>query len=110
MSFTLKWYAGLHGVLDSADEFAQFRTLWKVAILAGYELGCVIDIAMPENHRYQHVAFLERYVEAKNIVDIESWNIGQPISYGFFQAGEAMISREGAIHMLEHEEVRCLSC
>ena len=99
--------AGLHGVLGSADEFAQFRTIWKVAVLAGYALDTIIDIAFPGNHQSQHSSFLTEYNEAINITSLESWNRGQLISYGFIQAGEAMVGQEGSIEMLEHEEVRC---
>ena len=100
--------AGLHGVLGSADEFAQFQTIWKVAVLAAHALDIIIDIAFPGNHQSQHSSFFTDYSEAINITGLESWNRGQLISYGFVQAGEAMVGQEGLIEMLEHEEIQCL--
>jgi hypothetical protein len=61
--------AGLGGVLSNADEFCQFKTLWKVPIVAAARLGLTIELYLPEGETEAAAAFLERYGDHVTIVD-----------------------------------------
>lgn len=52
--------AGLEGILAAANEFCQFKTLWKAAAIAARRLGREITIKLPEEHLESHRAFLSR--------------------------------------------------
>lgn len=61
---------GLHGVLRNADEFAQFKTIWKVPVIASYHLGLPLTVALPANDIGSHDPFLQRHA-AQNISVVE---------------------------------------
>ena len=43
--------AGLSGVLTTADEFCQFRTIWKAAVVASAKAGRRVTVALPGSGR-----------------------------------------------------------
>jgi len=51
--------AGLNGVLTGADEFCQFRTIWKVAVIGAAAIGKKLEVAIPDAN--EHRAFLDRF-------------------------------------------------
>ena len=51
--------AGLDGVLLGADEFCQFKTIWKVAVVALHVIGARAEISLPDLD--EHSGFLSRY-------------------------------------------------
>jgi hypothetical protein len=53
--------AGLEGVLTKADEFCQFRTLWKAVVIASSLLGRPLRLVLPRGARARHEEFLARY-------------------------------------------------
>lgn len=53
--------AGLDGVLKTADEFCQFKTLWKGAVIAAARLGRKITVNLSDPEARHHKKFLERY-------------------------------------------------
>ena len=53
--------AGLEGVLSGADEFCQFRTIWKAVVICASLLGEDIPIELPESSRQKHSGFLRKY-------------------------------------------------
>ncbi len=53
--------AGLNGVLESADEFCQFRTLWKVVVVASCVVGIPVTLRLPEEAIREHREFLGRF-------------------------------------------------
>jgi len=55
--------AGLEGVLDKADEFCQFRTIWKAIVIANYELNHPLDFGLylPKPYLKFFEDFLNRY-------------------------------------------------
>lgn len=55
--------AGLNGVLEGADEFCQFQSIWKAAAVAASRLGRSIAVALPSDDVPNHKAFLARYGE-----------------------------------------------
>jgi hypothetical protein len=46
--------AGLDAVLTTADEFCQFRTLWKPVVLAGEMMGRVLTVAIDPDELERH--------------------------------------------------------
>ena len=59
--------AGLDGVLEIADEFCQFSTLWKAAVLAARAQDMGILLVLPD--RESHLGFLRRHNEYIRLVD-----------------------------------------
>ena len=62
------WYntEGLNTVLATADEFVQFKTLWKFAIVVAHAMGSVLVVQNhPELERFAE--FLSRYQGAYEI-------------------------------------------
>lgn len=52
--------AGLTGVLEKADEFCQFRTIWKAVVLAAEASSRRIRLHLPPESIAAHRSFLER--------------------------------------------------
>ena len=76
--------AGLDGVLEGADEFCQFATLWKAAVVAAGRFGNRISLVLPDADR--HTEFLQRHDYAVDILD----KLARDRTY--FRAGEAQVS------------------
>lgn len=95
--------AGLHGVLETADEFAQFRTLWKIAVLAGHYLDMQVDLALPEYHAQEHKDFLSKFGPKNNedILVMDHWNQAELIATGFVEAGEGLVGRNARQKLIE---------
>lgn len=53
--------AGLDGVLGVAHEFCQFRTIWKVAVIAGAKIGKGVTVALPADQIVRFAEFAQRY-------------------------------------------------
>ena len=53
--------AGLNGVLTSADEFCQFATLWKAAVIGSHACGRTLTLRLSTENQRRHNAFLRRY-------------------------------------------------
>ncbi len=53
--------AGLDGVLVVADEFCQFRTLWKSVIVCSARLSRPLRVELPASAIAEHRGFIERY-------------------------------------------------
>lgn len=53
--------AGLTGVLANADEFCQFRTIWKAATIAANKIRKSACIAIPTEQHARFAAFCNRY-------------------------------------------------
>lgn len=53
--------AGLDGVLMGADEFCQFKTLWKSVVVCAFATGVTPLIELPMAAIEQHQDFLNRY-------------------------------------------------
>ena len=52
---------GLDGVLQTADEFCQFRTIWKAAVLAASKVGRNLTVALPGDQIDDFRGFAGRY-------------------------------------------------
>jgi hypothetical protein len=53
--------AGLDGVLRKADEFCQYGTLWKAAVICASAVKMNIQIELPDAEAKRHDAFLKRF-------------------------------------------------
>lgn len=95
--------AGLHGILETADEFAQFRTLWKIAVLAGHDLDMPVDLVLPEHHAQEHGDFLSKFGPKNNedILIMNNWNQAELIATGFVEAGEGLVGRNARQRLIE---------
>lgn len=63
--------AGLSGVLREADEFCQFRTIWKGAVVPAARLGLKLALGLPKEEIQYHARFLQRYSEALRLHELE---------------------------------------
>lgn len=82
--------AGLHGVLANADEFCQFETLWKAAVIAAHGVGEVVTVALPKGHAAEHHEFLGKFAGAVKLVDLsDRFRAADPAS--LVDAGEALL-------------------
>lgn len=79
--------AGLNGVLNNADEFCQFNTIWKLVVLSciGTSSKCMLyaDGAVIK----RHAVFFERY---NNIIQLV-----EPNEVGLIEAGNAFVKITG---------------
>ncbi len=53
--------AGLDGVLEHADEFCQFRTIWKAAAIAAHKIDRSLRVAVPSQHLSRFRKFRMRW-------------------------------------------------
>ncbi len=58
--------AGLDGVLTLADEFCQFKTLWKAAVVAASACGRKVALVLPDEG--EHSDFLDRYSDSVELL------------------------------------------
>ncbi len=61
--------AGLDGILDKADEFCQFSTVWKAAVVAANVSDTAIRIYLPAGDADRHSEFLNRYAVSVGLLD-----------------------------------------
>ncbi len=82
--------AGLNGVLTNADEFCQFKTIWKAALIAAKKLNLPIQVALTEDHRLEFADFIARW-NAKDLI-VRHEDLRSAIDW--IEAGEALIRRK----------------
>lgn len=75
--------AGLTNLLSSADEFFQFETLWKAAVVAASVAGMQVTVVIPDAEK--HESFLRRYASSVDLVE------RLDTEPGWVEAGEASI-------------------
>lgn len=83
--------AGLDGILEHTDEFCQFATVWKAAVLAARADNVKIEVHLPEGDADRHRAFLERHSVAVGVLDDSTR--ATLIAADAVEAGEALVSR-----------------
>lgn len=79
--------AGLEGVLRMADEFCQFRTVWKAVVIVSRRVGKRFKILLPEKEIKHYAGFLKHYGYYSNIMELEK-NAG---ALRTIEAGEGKI-------------------
>ena len=70
---------GLDGVLEVVDEFCQFATLWKAAVVVAASTGIQLQIDLPDPA--SHSSFLERYGGTMKLAKFEPTDI-TPVGAG----------------------------
>lgn len=60
--------AGLRGVLSKADEFCQYDTLWKAAMICAAKINAPLKIELPRAMIEEFRRFIARYKFAKSVV------------------------------------------
>jgi hypothetical protein len=81
---------GLHGALGGADEFSQFKTIWKIPVIGASLLGISLELALPDLALHQ--SFLDRYshgITAKDLTD----EVREETAAASVEAGEGLIVR-----------------
>lgn len=84
---------GLEGILTAANEFCQFKTLWKAAAIAAQRLGREITVALPAEHLPSHRAFLARCGDAVRVMPLTEQLSAAQNAPGWAPAGEGFIFR-----------------
>ena len=79
--------AGLNGVLEKADEFCQFRTIWKTIMISATKLEKSMTFVIPKASIGYHEGFLSRHLGSNVLVELE----GHQLSGDEIEAGEALI-------------------
>lgn len=80
---------GLNGVLTKSDDFCQFKTLWKVVIIAAKLLNLPIQVALPQSVKNYFMDFINRWHANDLIVDLDRLES----TVGWLEAGEGMAAR-----------------
>lgn len=83
--------AGLEGVLQLSDEFAQFKTLWKAAVVAAAGVGRKLTVALQTGHAADHADFIQRWSHAMQVEDLTTDFRAQAGEALLVEAGEAVI-------------------
>ena len=83
--------AGLEGILTAANEFCQFKTLWKAAAIAARRLGWEITIKLPEEHIESHRPFLSRCGAMAQVETLDEPLQPPPDTPPGVQAGEGFV-------------------
>lgn len=81
--------AGLDGVLSKSDEFCQFKSLWKVAVIAAKRLNEPLKVALPSAIKDQHLSFLNRWRAEDIVVDQDQLET----TVGWLEAGDGLVTR-----------------
>ena len=78
--------AGLNGVLEKADEFCQYRTLWKAAVIAASLTEIPLRLELPQEIIDEYEEFLNHYNFMDSVVAKEANTEAQhrfPVGDGF---------------------------
>ncbi len=78
--------AGLNGVLENADEFCQFRTIWKAAVIAASKSGRNATVALPPLHHARFASFCSRF--SAKLIDPSGRSGSRS---GWVEAGDALM-------------------
>lgn len=83
--------AGLEGVLATADEFCQFKTIWKAAVIASDVLRQPLTLGLPEAEIPRHREFLDRYDRLLTVRRLDDKFRAEVERTIFVDAGEGLI-------------------
>lgn len=79
--------AGLHGVLEKADEFCQFQTIWKAIMISANATGRTFTFVLNERSAQTHADFIARHLGRSKVTDLAKHDL----SGDEIEAGEAFI-------------------
>ncbi len=71
--------AGLNGVLEKADEFCQFSTIWKLGVISAKRTNRKVKLYLEAQDKVKHSQFLARY---SSVVDFENRPFTEGIEAG----------------------------
>lgn len=81
--------AGLDSVLSNADEFCQFKTIWKFAVICAHKLNKEYKILLPDTSIEKHDYFLRSYCatdrllsNTEELVELEEHHTKTPVDAG----------------------------
>ena len=83
--------AGLDGVLNNSDEFCQFKTIWKVALISAVRLDLPVQVALSGERREEFAPFIAKWKASSHIVRHEE--LASTVDW--LEAGDALIRRAG---------------
>lgn len=83
--------AGLDGVLRATDEFCQFETLWKAAVVAASRVGVYLTVGLPADHIEVHAKFLARYEDSADVEELTDEFRATITNHALIEAGEGVI-------------------
>ena len=75
--------AGLHGILENASEFCQFKTIWKAAVVAAHTQGKKVALNIPDPN--QHKEFLDKYSSSIKFTDENQLGVMLEAGEGFIR-------------------------
>ncbi len=62
--------AGLEGVLDGSDEFCQFKSIWKAAVVASGVIERKVEVYLPKAAIAAQAAFLKRWEATTDVHEL----------------------------------------
>ena len=83
---------GLNGVLETADEFCQFKTLWKAVVISCQRLNLGFELALPGELIEEFDPFLSRWNAHEQTLLIDQLDD----TVGWLEVGDAFIRRTGS--------------
>jgi hypothetical protein len=83
--------AGLDGILENADEFCQFSTLWKGAVVAANATKMKLQVALPLGDEARHESFLDAHHDVVSVVELTDAYRAKFGTGQSQEAGEALI-------------------
>jgi hypothetical protein len=83
--------SGLEAVLTTADEFCQFKSIWKAAVVAAAAVRERLVLGLPPGEAPRHAAFLDRYRGAVEVRPLTDEFRGEAERSLFVDAGEGLI-------------------
>ncbi|MCC6223817.1 MAG: hypothetical protein IT201_10065 [Thermoleophilia bacterium] len=88
----------LDRLLGAADEFCQFETLWKAAVVAAGRLGRHLRLGLESEHIARHEKFIERHAAAVTVEPLTD-DFRAPLEDELppVRAGEAFIRMSGPL-------------
>lgn len=85
---------GLNGVLENADEFCQFKTIWKGAVIAADLLSIPLHLALPAEAIERQGEFLRTYGSRLTLHEATAELRASLPATAIVDAGEAFLWRE----------------
>ena len=82
---------GLEEILTAADEFCQFKTLWKAVAIAAHRLGLEFTVRLPARDLESHRAFLDRCGDTVRVEALAEHPQDAPDAPAWVQAGEGFV-------------------
>lgn len=80
----------LDGVLTHADEFCQFKTIWKAVVIAARLLDHPLQIALPVETMQEFSLFIDRWTARDLVLPSDRLDSTE----GWLEAGDGLVTRK----------------